>query len=289
MFDLRYHVASLTAVFLALLIGIVVGVGISGSVDKGEKSLAKAQQDALRGQLDAARTQIGDLTQRQRGAISYLSETYPAVMHNRLKKTRVAMVYVGSDTSMGSLLDRTLRDAGSKGFTRVRALSVPIDPQQLDKLLAGRPLLSGLRGTEQLEPLGRALAQEIVNGGDTPLLDALSGQLVAYRRGGSALPADAVVVVRSAEPQTGRTARFLHGLYTGLAGAGVPAVGVETLGAKQSAVPAYTNGNLSTVDDLDQPIGRFALALLLQGAQPGHYGLKDTASAPLPPLPRAGG
>ena len=30
MFDLRYHVASLAAVFLALIIGIVVGVGISG-------------------------------------------------------------------------------------------------------------------------------------------------------------------------------------------------------------------------------------------------------------------
>ena len=30
MFDLRYHVASLTAVFLALVIGILVGVGVSG-------------------------------------------------------------------------------------------------------------------------------------------------------------------------------------------------------------------------------------------------------------------
>ena len=30
MFDLRYHVASLTAVFVALVIGILVGVGLSG-------------------------------------------------------------------------------------------------------------------------------------------------------------------------------------------------------------------------------------------------------------------
>jgi hypothetical protein len=34
--DLRYHVASLSAVFLALIVGILVGVGISGRgfVDK---------------------------------------------------------------------------------------------------------------------------------------------------------------------------------------------------------------------------------------------------------------
>ncbi len=30
MFDLRYHVASLAAVFIALVVGILVGVGISG-------------------------------------------------------------------------------------------------------------------------------------------------------------------------------------------------------------------------------------------------------------------
>ena len=41
MFDLRYHVASLAAVFLALIIGIVVGVGISGKgfVSDSERSL----------------------------------------------------------------------------------------------------------------------------------------------------------------------------------------------------------------------------------------------------------
>ena len=43
MFDLRYHVASLAAVFLALLIGILVGVGIS---DRGLVDRAKYQEPA---------------------------------------------------------------------------------------------------------------------------------------------------------------------------------------------------------------------------------------------------
>ena len=41
MFDLRYHVASLAAVFLALVIGILVGVGIS---DQGLVDSAKLQR-----------------------------------------------------------------------------------------------------------------------------------------------------------------------------------------------------------------------------------------------------
>jgi uncharacterized membrane-anchored protein YhcB (DUF1043 family) len=57
-FDLRYHVASLAAVFLALIIGILVGVGISGRglISEGERRQLNAELDQLRGQLDEART-----------------------------------------------------------------------------------------------------------------------------------------------------------------------------------------------------------------------------------------
>ena len=39
MFDFRYHIASLAAVFLALVLGILIGVAISGRgfVDKAER------------------------------------------------------------------------------------------------------------------------------------------------------------------------------------------------------------------------------------------------------------
>ena len=45
MFDLRYHVASLAAVFLALVIGILVGVGLTrgGFVSKAERGALQAQ------------------------------------------------------------------------------------------------------------------------------------------------------------------------------------------------------------------------------------------------------
>ena len=46
MFDLRYHVASLAAVFVALIVGILVGVGLAGSgVNKADLSLMRLQRD----------------------------------------------------------------------------------------------------------------------------------------------------------------------------------------------------------------------------------------------------
>ena len=56
MFDFRYHVASLTAVFLALVIGILVGVGTAdrGLLDQAKKTLLESRVAQLRTQLDEA-------------------------------------------------------------------------------------------------------------------------------------------------------------------------------------------------------------------------------------------
>ena len=93
--------------------------------------------------------------------------------------------------------------------------------------------------------------------------------------------------MRTAKPQQGDTARFLHGFYDGVAAAGIPAVGVEKTDTKQSAVETFHDHGLSSVDDIDLTTGRAALALLLAGAAQGKYGTADGADAVLPKL--AGG
>src|SRR5215210_7715993 len=59
MFDLRYHVASLAAVFLALIIGILVGVGIAdrGYLDKVTRGLLEQEVANLQKQLDQTKQQ----------------------------------------------------------------------------------------------------------------------------------------------------------------------------------------------------------------------------------------
>src|SRR5919204_1943083 len=97
MFDLRYHVASLAAVFLALVIGILVGVGISsgGFVRGTERKFLNDKIAKLESQLDAAQVRTGDLTRLQRAADTFVEESYPLLMADLLKGKRIAVVYVG--------------------------------------------------------------------------------------------------------------------------------------------------------------------------------------------------
>jgi Copper transport outer membrane protein, MctB len=296
MFDFRYHVVSLAAVFVALIIGILVGIGISGRgfVDKSERTRLQQVIDDLRNQRDDLRLQITQSQKRNASAQEYVKATYGAVMANRLKGSHVAILFVGHvDSDVRAAIDEMLDTADAAPAVRMRALKVPIDVRAVDRRLAGHPAFAQYDGDQQLDELGHELGKELALGGRTALWSTVSSVIVEERTGPAAKSADGVIVVRTAKPQTGPTSLLLTGLYAGLRDAGVPVVGVEASDVRPSAVSVFRRSGLSSVDDVDLPEGRLALALLLGGAPSGQYGLKPTATAGvLPrvePVPAAGG
>ncbi len=291
MFDLRYHVTSLAAVFLALVVGILIGVGISGRgfVDDVERDRLNDDIAELRDALDAASEREDELERRQKAAQEFVEGSYPVLVENRLAGKRVAILVVGSfDATLEAVTEVVGEESGGR-LARVRAVRVPLPVEEVQRILKTRDGFGGYVGDDELGNLGRDLGRELVGGGETPLWDALAPELVEQRAFESTQEADAVVVVRSVEPQQAETARFLAGLYSGVASLGKPAVGVEQSRVVQSAIPVFQEHSLSTVDGIDTPVGRLALVLLLGGAKAGDYGVRDTAGSgilpPIEPLP----
>ena len=287
MFDFRYHVASLIAVFIALVIGILVGIGLSGKgfVSDAERKNLENRISELTSDRDAARTQLADANRRQTATAHYADQTYLALVRGRLEKKRIAVVFLGSvDQTVDTAVTQAIRAAGGR-VLRLRSLRTPIDDKAIERIVAARPALHAYVGADRMRDLGRDIGLEIVDGGKTPLLDALGDVLLEERDGDSQPPADGVVVNRAAPPQQGLTHEFLMGLYGGLADAGVPAVGVERSAPAASAITAFSLGGLSTVDSVETSAGRLALVLELAGAGSGHFGVDESAtSGLLPPV-----
>jgi hypothetical protein len=288
MFDLRYHVASLAAVFVALVIGIFVGVGLSGRgfVNDAERKNLEARIHQLEAERDSANARATSSEQRGDALDEFANSTYTALLRRRLLGTTVGIVFVGSvDQSLAGTLRRTVSDAGGR-VVRLRALRMPLDPVAVDKALLSDPKLRDLAGAERRTRLGSQIAHELVAGGQTPALDRLTPLLVEEQLGLSRAPLGAVVVARPTRPQQGQTEDFRTGLYSGLAAAAVPAVGVETSGARRSAIPPFRSSGLTTVDAVDTTEGQIALVFLLAGARPGSYGLgPDAVDGVLPDAP----
>jgi copper transport outer membrane protein MctB len=270
-FDLRYHVASLAAVFLALILGIVIGAAIS------DPTLADAtENDRLRQELGLSESRRETAEQQARSgeaAQTFAGDAYDVLMKDRLAGRRVVLVSVGAFDERLDEAAEAVRDAGGTVIRR-RALQLPSDPDAIEAALDGNADLERYRGDGHLSEVGRQFAHDLVNGGqDTPVLDALDDVLVQQRRGrDSDAPADAVVVARPAGPQRGPLARLVNGLYQGFATAGPPAVGVDLASADGSAVRAFARADLPTVSNVETVPGKVALAVVLAGGQGGHYG-----------------
>ena len=287
MFDLRYHVASLAAVFLALIIGILVGVGISGKgfVSDSERKVLNLRIADLTSERNNARRRSAELSRAQRAAESFVADAYPALMDGRLPGANVALVFAGPvDGHVRSLVEQSLDDAGADPPVRVRALKLPLDVPALRRALARRPALAALATQRRVGDLGKRLGADFVADGNSVLWRLLSPELVEEQSGNDAPPADGVVVARTVPAQSGATARFLAGFYAGLGSTGTPAVGVERTRVTDSAVDAFARQDLSTVDDLDSEAGRLSFVLLLAGGPPGNYGTKKSAHDGLLPL-----
>src|SRR3954452_2024653 len=109
MLDFRYHALSLVAVFLALAIGIVLGVTIGDSlVSDAERSLrGNLRADVENAHADAAKAR-NDVNARDQ----MLDELYPQLVGTRLNGVRVALVSWGP---LPGSVESGVRDVGSKG------------------------------------------------------------------------------------------------------------------------------------------------------------------------------
>jgi hypothetical protein len=308
MFGLRYHVASLAAVFVALAVGILLGVAVSGKVtDAGEDielQNLKLDNENLQSELDAAQAAEQAATERGEGTEELLARAYPTLMDRRLEGENVAVIFLGpADGGIRADVEGALADADAGAPTRVVALDVPVDPTELTAALDGDELLAGYADDDgNFGDLGRDLGREVVEEDET-LWTTLQSQLVEEQSGAASAPIDAAVVVSTWTPpeegddentaqEAEATSSLLEGLVSGLDGAGIPVVGVAGREDPAAVLEGYRDQGISSVDDIDDPAGRLALALLLAGAEPGHYGVGDDATdgviPPIEPLPAEG-
>ena len=302
MFGLRYHVASLAAVFVALALGILLGVAVSGKVtDVGEDAELQNLRDdneQLEQELEAAQAQAEAATAEGEGAEELLARAYPTLMDGRLEGENVAVVFLGPvDGSVRAEVEGALADADGGAPTGVVALELPVDGADLRTALEEDELLAGYVADENnFSDLGRELGRELVEAEETPLWDALATTLVEERSGTISNPIDSVVVVLNWTPpeevaddeagaDTEATVSFTDGLVSGLDASAVPVVGVATADDPEDVIDFYRDRGLSSVDNIDSLEGRLALALLLAGAEPGHYGIRESATdGSVPPV-----
>ncbi|MGH2839587.1 MAG: copper transporter [Solirubrobacteraceae bacterium] len=289
MFDFRYHALSLAAVFIALVVGLLLGVAIG---DKELVSSAKNDlRDSLRRDVIKANGERDDARSSLREQQEFIERSYPILTGGELRGRHIGLVMLGEDDDAPKLVDEALEPTGGELDVVTVVRSNP-DPSKLAEAAGGTRYEALARENDLFDDFGRRVGVQMVEGGK--LIGAVRKDLLRSKSGAfGAL--DGVVVMRSADkPEDEQAAKRLDelqkGIVDGLVSTGVTVVGIETRDREPSQVSWYRDREMSSVDNIDEAAGRAALVFVLAGAD-GAFGRKDGVPL-LPPVVgrgRAGG
>jgi len=283
MFTPRYHAVTLVAVFLALGIGVVLGVAIGdqGIVSDASKDLEKS----LRGDLDHARSRASDLRRDLAQRREFEDQAYSALVGGLLPDWRIGIVAMNN---LPSGYVSEVRDAVEPAGASIESVSVveaPVPTGRVKGELDGTKLERVARDDEVLERFGRRIGRQLAQGGE--LVQRLRQELFSTSRG-EYKGVDGIVLIRDPDELKGddksKQDRFESALIDAAKDTDVEVVGVEKTGTDPSQVSWYADHGVTSVDDLDLVEGKTALVWALLGAS-GRFGVKDSAQRLLPPPP----
>ena len=281
--DYRYHIGSLVAVFLALLLGILIGIGLVGNPQEVERMVERLRKD---NEVKAA--EIAQLNESQRQSDMLGRETVAAIIAGRLQGKRIAIVvdHDFGDDPTPDVLRGTLKAAGATIVsTMVFTRSFVTLPPKVKERVQQRLNLYLPPGVYLRTVIAEAVAQDLARGRRPLILELQSIGLLksAADSDYSSRPDVVLVVGGAANPQDTAPERIDLPLIKKLVELGVRVVGVEAKGAAVSVIPLYKAAGIPTVDNADTAAGRLSTVILLAGAN-GHYGVKDTADSFIPPI-----
>lgn len=282
MFDFRYHALSLAAVFIALVVGLLLGVAIG---DKELVSGAREElRDSLRSDVRKADQERDEAKLREREQAQFADAAYPILTAGLLPNARIGLVLLGDDDGAPQIVRDALEPTGAE-LAFVAVVRQRLDLAAIAESARGTRYANIERDASLLDDLGKRTGIQMVLGGRllgqvrTALLRSLSGSFGKL---------DGVIVMRASDRPADKDAaeqlaELQDGIARGLVQTGVRVVGTERRASTRSSIGWFRDRELSSVDNVDEQAGKAALVFVLAGNQ-GAYGRRDSAQALLPPV-----
>jgi hypothetical protein len=287
--DYRYHFGSIVAIFVALLLGILVGIGLAPNPEEYNQKIAdlKKEYQETRSYRDEELKQA-QVDKQESDTVA--KEAVAAAVTGRLMGRRIALVLNHRySREVADNLRALLTQAGATvtSTTTFTADFITM-PEAVRTRVSQALLLYPPADTPFRTAVAQALARDLALG-QAKLAPGLQEAGLIQSTPGSTYNStiSAVLFVGGMDAPTDAAPEQIDVPFLAeLTRLNVRVVACEPKGVKLSSVPVYKAQKLTTVDDADTLAGRLALIYTLQGAD-GSFGVKSTADRLLPAIPGA--
>lgn len=255
--DLRYHVISLISVFLALAIGVLLGIAMADRniiTDQLQSEVSGIQE-----QLDEQRELISERNQQISDQERLLEEMSQVMLTESLQGYDVALVLgPWADDAVADEVQNAVFNEAGADLTARKRLPTP-DPS--GATTPGDVGPQTVYANEARDTLGT--------------LNIQSPDVIIYIGGGEPPPEISENSVQALE----EAQRAMFGIWLE---SGVRVIATETSDTQRTEIPLFQDMGITSVDYVDSSAGRAALVELADSFEEGSYGTKPSASAVFP-------
>ncbi|MFZ5644080.1 MAG: copper transporter [Bacillota bacterium] len=280
--NLKYHIASLVAVFLAMGLGILIGSALPGD------DVLAVHQQQLAGKLEAKMYTLSQKNNSLQSKVNLLetenniksqfeNQVLPALVFQKLKGRSISIIATsGNDMTEGLLKTLTLAGAEVKSINLLNFSAVR-DEDELLKILNW----PSEDKTKIIEKLSHEVSKSIVEG-HTENIKKLEDENIVKVNGYYGVYLSDVILLGGSHEKGNQKARKIDSsIAKYFKERGINVYGIEESGVFYSYMNEYQKMGLTTVDNIDTIAGQVALVYAISG-KPGHYGIKPTAKRLLP-------
>lgn len=276
MYNLRYHIASLVGVFLALTIGLLLGTVVAerGTLDDQRDSLINSLENDF-AELSASNA---DLSSRNEAMAQFEFDMVPVLTADVLKGRTIAVLTNAGRSDGTAASQEAIRAAGGTPVTIVfESKGLGLDDPKI--LATVKPYLSS-QAEDPAAEVAMALASEWTTVGPRPVTDALNEAGVL--RASELAPSTAVSAVVMTAAWDKEPDEVAVSIGQNMVDRGFKAVGAQAVSLDTGVAALALDSGLDAVDQMGSPVGAYSLVWILAERASGYFGVGSGARAPYP-------
>ena len=292
-FDFKYHVASLVAVFLALGIGILVGSSFLGDnvndaiIQQQKQMVNNLNRDfeQMRQESKVAQEEISNYKATLNISKQFEKQIFPVLLSEKLNEKRIAIIETNNYSFHEDWIN-TLRMAGAEisSITTVQE-DYDLSNQEIRNSIKTKLMLNDDSEESISRELAGEIAEAIISAQNMENLHYFEQLGLIKNSGEYGVPINAVIFVGGSQTDYGnRCTNFDLPMMDYFLSNDVPVYAVETSDVAYSYMKEYQKLKVGTIDNIDMLPGQYSLVMSVYG-KPGNYGIKTTARQLMPAVP----
>lgn len=287
--NMKFYVISIVSIFAALGIGIYIGFTLDTQsfVDEQKEDIAfklEEKFDFFKNENQDLKELLEDIQVENDYYSEFIDTTFEDITKDKLEGSKIAIIETKNDY-MYSGVGQILENAGADVIHVTTVTDKMMNNDMLKEIY--EELEIDLPSNNLTADSIEELTKSIIIGEKSELIEKLIEEKFINIVGVINEPVDHIIIaggsIKANDEQINLVDKTIINITKNM---DKQIIGIEKLKINNSYMEAYKDFKISTIDNVDTPMGKVALILAMEG-RPGHYGIKETSEelVPDPSLP----